>query len=255
MLLWKGKSPPMKIMTKTMTTNVIKTMTKTIKSTILLPIIAVLFLLIGAFAMTAPTTAHEQIGTYDKIHTHDAIAADDGSIRVSALSDELLGLPYSPPKIRSKNYYNTHNSAKTRDLPTRDQLLANPIKGGQEWQCLTEALYFEARGEEIKGIIAVAEVIINRRDSNDFPNTICGVIEQGSHKRNRCQFSYKCDGLHERFSEAEAYNLVGNVAHLALGEPRDLTGGATFYHSKSVRPYWADSFDRTADIGRHLFYR
>ena len=62
---------------------------------------------------------------------------------------------------------------------------------------MTEALYFEARGEEIKGIIAVAEVIINRRDSNDFPNTICGVIEQGSHKRNRCQFSYKCDGLHE----------------------------------------------------------
>ena len=239
MLLWKGKSPPMKIMTKT------------IKSTILLPIIAVLFLLIGAFAMTAPTTAHEQILT----HTHDTIAADDGSIRVSALSDELLGLPYSPPKIRSKNYYNTHNSAKTRAMPTRDQLLASPIKGGQEWQCLTEALYFEARGEEIKGIIAVAEVIINRRDSNDFPNTICGVIEQGSHKRNRCQFSYKCDGLHERFSEAEAYNLVGNVAHLALGEPRDLTGGATFYHSKSVRPYWADSFDRTADIGRHLFYR
>ena len=90
MLLWKGKSPPMKIMTKT------------IKSTILLPIIAVLFLLIGAFAMTAPTTAHEQILT----HTHDTIAADDGSIRVSALSDELLGLPYSPPKIRSKNYYN-----------------------------------------------------------------------------------------------------------------------------------------------------
>ena len=228
-----------------------KIMTKTIKSTILLPIIAVLFLLIGAFAMTAPTTAHEQILT----HTHDTIAADDGSIRVSALSDELLGLPYSPPKTRSKNYYNPHNSAKMRDLPTDDQLLAPPIKGGQEWQCLTEALYFEARGEEIKGIIAVAEVIINRRDSNDFPNTICGVIEQGSHKRNRCQFSYKCDGLHERFSEAEAYNLVGNVAHLALGEPRDLTGGATFYHSKSVRPYWADSFDRTADIGRHLFYR
>ena len=69
-----------------------------------------------------------------------------------------------------------------RDLPTDDQLLAPPIKGGQEWQCLTEALYFEARGEETEGIIAVAEVIINRRDSNDFPNTICGVIEQGSHK-------------------------------------------------------------------------
>ena len=117
----------MKIMTKTMTTNVIKTMTKTIKSTIFLPIIAVLFLLIGAFAMTAPTTAHEQILT----HTHDTIAADDGSIRVSALSDELLGLPYSPPKIRSKNYYNTHNSAKMRDLPTDDQLLAPQSRAGR----------------------------------------------------------------------------------------------------------------------------
>ncbi len=231
---------------KIMTTNTTKTMTKII----FLPIIAVLFLLIGAFAMTAPVTAHEQ----NRPHTH-AIATDDGSIRVSVLSYELLGLPYSPPETRSKNYYNTHNSAKTRDLPTRDQLLAVPIKGGQEWECLTEALYFEARGEEIKGIIAVAEVIINRRDSNAFPNTICGVIEQGSHKRNRCQFSYKCDGLHERFGEAEAYNIVGNLAHLALSEPLDLTGDATFYHSKSVLPYWAEVFDQTADIGRHLFYR
>ena len=63
--------------------------------------------------------------------------------------------------------------------------------GGDLWQCLTEALYFEARGESVKGQFAVAEVILNRVDSAAFPNTVCGVIHQGTGRKYGCQFTYR----------------------------------------------------------------
>ena len=71
-------------------------------------------------------------------------------------------------------------------------------KGGAEWACLTEALYFEARGETLKGQLAVAEVILNRVDNRKYPDSICGVITQGASKRHKCQFSFKCDGRPEK---------------------------------------------------------
>lgn len=128
--------------------------------------------------------------------------------------------------------------------------------GGPEWKCLSEALYFEARGESVKGIFAVAEVILNRRDSGRFPNTICGVVGQGTGKRYQCQFTYNCDGLAETIREPRAFRRVGKVARLMLdGAPRRLTAGATHYHTKRVHPSWANVFARTSTIGVHHFYR
>lgn len=127
--------------------------------------------------------------------------------------------------------------------------------GGKQWSCLAEALYFEARGESIAGQFAVAEVIMNRADSQAFPNTVCGVVNQGIGRRHGCQFSYNCDGLAERIHDKKAYQLAGKVADLVLnGAPRRLTSGATFYHSKSVAPRWAKTLDRTTTIGEHHFY-
>ena len=129
-------------------------------------------------------------------------------------------------------------------------------KGGAEWACLTEALYFEARGEDAAGQFAVAEVILNRVDSPRFPRTVCGVVGQGSSKRNQCQFSYKCDGRSDTMSERDAYRQVGKVAKLMLdGAPRLLTHGAAYYHNNGVRPSWARKFARVAEVGPHLFYR
>lgn len=140
---------------------------------------------------------------------------------------------------------------------TRAWLDAQPsIKGGPEWQCLSEALYFEARGETVKGQFAVAEVIMNRVSSGSFPNSVCGVINQGTGKRYACQFTYTCDGISEKIHEPKAFKRVGKVARLMLeGAPRQLTGGATHYHTKAVRPRWARVFPRTATIGVHHFYR
>lgn len=130
-------------------------------------------------------------------------------------------------------------------------------KGGKQWSCLTEALYFEARGESLAGQVAVAEVILNRVDSNRYPDSVCGVINQGTgNGRYACQFSYNCDGKAEVFNETRALEQVGKIAKLMLdGAERKLTGGATHYHTKSVAPNWSRVFDRTATIGYHHFYR
>ncbi|MBD3678276.1 MAG: cell wall hydrolase [Rhodobacteraceae bacterium] len=139
----------------------------------------------------------------------------------------------------------------------RDWLARQPVaSGGPEWECLAEALYFEARGESVAGQFAVAEVILNRVDSSYYPDTVCRVVNQGTGRKYACQFSYTCDGLAEVVSEPAAWRRVGKVARIMLdGAPRDLTGGATHYHTKAVNPRWARSFPRTATIGVHHFYR
>ena len=126
----------------------------------------------------------------------------------------------------------------------------------EQTECLAEALYFEARGESVRGQFAVAEVIMNRVDSDDFPGTVCGVIHQGTGRKYQCQFTYTCDGNPEHITNQAAYGKVSKVARLMVdGAPRELTGGATFYHTRAVNPRWARSFARTASIGVHHFYR
>ncbi len=141
---------------------------------------------------------------------------------------------------------------------TSQWLAAQPApRRTAEWECMTEALYFEARGESLRGQFAVAEVILNRRDSASYPGSICGVINQGSGARNACQFSYNCDGKPERITETAVYDRLGKVADAMISgrAPRALTHGATHYHTTAVNPSWASQYERTAHIGDHLFYR
>ncbi len=139
----------------------------------------------------------------------------------------------------------------------RDWLAAQPpAQGGPEWRCLAEALYFEARGESVRGIFAVGEVILNRVDSAAYPDTVCDVVNEGTGRLYACQFTYTCDGRAETITEPRAWTRVGKVARLLLsGAPRELTEGATHYHTKAVNPSWARRFPRTATVGFHHFYR
>lgn len=122
--------------------------------------------------------------------------------------------------------------------------------------CLSEALYFEARGESVRGQFAVAEVILNRTESALFPDTVCDVIHQGTGRKYQCQFTYTCDGHPEAIHEKGAYAQVRKVAALALAGAADpQTEGATYYHTKHVSPSWSRKFPRTATIGVHHFYR
>ncbi|WP_226898210.1 cell wall hydrolase [Mangrovicoccus algicola] len=140
---------------------------------------------------------------------------------------------------------------------SRDWVARQSVKGtGAEWRCLSEALYFEARGESLKGQFAVAEVILNRVKSGAYPDSVCGVVNQGTGRRHACQFSYTCDGRAETIRETRAWSQVSKVAALMLkGAKSNLTHGATHYHTRAVRPAWARIFPRTASIGVHYFYR
>lgn len=142
------------------------------------------------------------------------------------------------------------------DVYSRDYLSGLPnATGGKNWKCLTEALYFEARGETIIGQFAVAEVIMNRVSSGRFPDSVCGVIHQGTGKKFRCQFTYTCDGRKETVSDQSAWHVAGKISRLMLdGAPRNLTLGATHYHTHAVRPKWARVFKKTTTIGEHRFY-
>ena len=144
-------------------------------------------------------------------------------------------------------------SAQTEGL-TEAWLMAQPEpEGDAEWQCLTEALYFEARGESLEGQVAVAEVILNRVDSPLYPRTVCGVVKQRG--GGGCQFSYVCQGK-GKMREKAAADLAGRIARAMLdGAPRLLTDGATHFHTRGVRPGWSKRFAHTTTIGAHRFYR
>jgi len=148
-------------------------------------------------------------------------------------------------------------AAPAANLQSEAWISGQPVAtGGEQWRCLAEALYFEARGETAAGLFAVAEVILNRVESARYPDSVCGVIKQGTGKRNACQFSYTCDGKPEQINNPDAFIRVGKVARVMLdGAPRGLTKGALFYHTDAVAPSWSRKFDRTASIGVHHFYR
>ena len=140
---------------------------------------------------------------------------------------------------------------------TSSKLLSLPVpKSNKQMSCLAEALYFEARGEPIKGQLAVGEVILNRVEDTRYPSSICKVINQGTGRRFACQFTYTCDGKLETVNERKPYELALKIAKILMTtHDRRLTRGSTHYHSYYVNPRWSKKFERVAKFGRHIFYR
>lgn len=168
----------------------------------------------------------------------------------------LRGLTATRLRQIGSSFVPSRSSDESYLLTESDLDALRPARGNAQWQCLTEALYFEARGEPIEGQYAVAEVILNRVDADNYPNTICGVIEQGTGRQNACQFSYTCDGRPDTMADTTAMHRLGHIARQMMdGAPRDLTSGATHYHAAWVSPRWSRVYPQTADIGVHQFYR
>lgn len=174
----------------------------------------------------------------------------------------VLAMTVLPDEQANVSAAQRRSSAEVGDLGiaaplSLEQLDAMPrADGGAQWECLAQALYFEARGETISGQLAVAEVILNRVDDSRYPDSICGVIRQGEERRNRCQFSYMCDGKLETVTENTAWARAGKLSRMMLdGRPRFLTDGATHYHATWVNPSWASRLVQTVWIGSHKFYK
>lgn len=183
----------------------------------------------------------------------DEISPDDGLVSPTAVAEIDLTLPRPRPArvLRFRSNEDLEVLLKiAKRLPD-----ASSIADHDEWRCLTEGIYFEARGESWKGQMAVAEVILNRRDSPEFPGTVCEVLDQGVQNRGKCQFSYNCDGLNEVFHDKKAHRKAALIARKMLdGYESNLTNGALYYHSVYVRPGWSKNLIRTAKIGHHYFF-
>lgn len=134
-------------------------------------------------------------------------------------------------------------------------LKAGTSEHSRALKCLTDAIYYEAANEPEAGQRAVAQVILNRMRHPTFPNSVCGVIYQGSERATGCQFSYSCDGSMARQPARISWLRAQNVAAQALaGFVYGPVGMATHYHATYVYPYWAPSLNFVGTIGAHRFY-
>ena len=126
----------------------------------------------------------------------------------------------------------------------------------ERW-CLSTGIYFEARGESYRGQVGVAQVIMNRVEHRLYPNTICGVVFQNQSWRNRCQFSFACDGKPERVNDRTAWAKAEEITEKVLEGTLYLSevSNATHYHANYVYPHWASRMKRLTRIGAHIFYR
>lgn len=127
---------------------------------------------------------------------------------------------------------------------------------GGDVECIALNIYHEARGEPDLGKLAVGHVVMNRVSDADYPNIACEVVRQGGQlPRNRCQFSWWCDGRSDLPINSDAWQQAVELAKLVYaGQSVDPTQGALWYHADYVQPYWRSKLQRGAVIGRHVFY-
>ena len=134
--------------------------------------------------------------------------------------------------------------------------LGSTLDASRDLDCLTQAAYYEARGEGRDGMRAVTQVVLNRVRHPAFPKSVCGVVFQGAGRRTGCQFSFTCDGsMHGRVNRA-AWDRAREIASSALsGAVFSMVGNATHFHTTGVSPGWRNSLVRVGQVGDHLFYR
>ena len=144
--------------------------------------------------------------------------------------------------------------------------------------CLALNMYFESRGSSVADMAAVSDVVLNRVKDARYPNTICKVVKQAKMKeswktakdqdlddqqrvyvpvKNKCQFSWYCDGKADVPLNQDLWHLVQNMAYLIIWEKKyvGLTEGSTHYHAEYVNPRWASGLHLTGRVGKHIFYR
>lgn len=197
---------------------------------------------IASKANTAKTTAVWQ----DKVV---AFEASDQSAKgqTALLSDYYTDAQLTFAKIDADRLNGLTKFSHTDRLVARAEML--------EYQCLSDAIYYEARSETLPGQLAVAEVIHNRVKSRHYPNTICGVVYQGAERNTGCQFSFTCDGSMDKAPKGKAWKRSQKAARISLiAAHAPLTDRATHYHTVDVNPKWAPTMRFEKQIGDHVFY-
>lgn len=171
------------------------------------------------------------------------------------LLDAHLEAP-EPPELAPQMAILSESAAPAVAAPAFKLQAGSSEDARRATECLTAAIYHEARSESHSGQRAVAQVVLNRVRHPAFPASVCGVVYQGSTRRTGCQFSFTCDGSLSRRIDPVAWARARQVAETALeGSVYPEIGFATHYHTTAIRPWWAPSLTRVRTIGSHIFYR
>jgi hypothetical protein len=185
-------------------------------------------------------------------------AAGDSDIKMSALTPPSLGEQLGEGKAgESVAHKGVVTGVDQRPKPPAERLGLNSKTRPKAEKCLANAVYFEARGEEVRGQIAVAQVVLNRVFSPFYPNDVCGVVYQNAHRHLSCQFTFACDGIPDIVTEPDAWLRAQRIA-------RDMLDGklwmpevakSTHYHAYWVHPSWIGEMKKMYKLGVHTFYR
>lgn len=228
----------------------------------------------AARATTVRAQAERIEGATAAGFTEEALSAAAGGLDASALSIARRHDPYTVAggaqrdrqaelltarleQLRSQPSSGLRQVSLTSAVSAaRPFRLGNALDESRDLECLTQAVYYEARGEGRDGMKAVAQVVLNRARHPAFPNSVCGVVFQGAGRRTGCQFSFTCNGSMRRGVNPVAWDRARDVASKALsGSVFASVGNATHFHTTGVSPGWRNSLVRVSQVGSHLFYR
>lgn len=226
---------------------------------------------LAAQASTVRAQAERLQGAGAEGYTQEAFAAAAGGLDASALSIAQRHDPYSVAGAAQRDRQAELLTARLDQLQGQDGLrretatrvsaarpfrLDGALDQSRDLECLTQAVYYEARGEGREGMKAVAQVVLNRARHPAFPKTVCAVVYQGANRKSGCQFSFTCNGAMRGAVNRTAWSRAREVASKALsGQVFAAVGNATHFHTTAVSPSWRNSLVRVNQVGDHLFYR
>ncbi|MGZ5882684.1 MAG: cell wall hydrolase [Xanthobacteraceae bacterium] len=223
-------------------------------------------------------------GEEPKFETKDVVATNEANMKLAALPADawspgehdafidppverasLPPLPSDPGVVFKDGPNGGQTVARKGEVTGVDQRPMSPAErlGLDETsrpkseKCLADAIYFEARGEHVRGQMAVAQVVLNRAFSGKYPSTVCGVVYQNAHRHLACQFTFACDGIPDVVREPDMWERAKTIAAEMLDGKLWLpeVGKATHYHAYWVRPGWVREMTKMHKLGVHTFYR
>ncbi len=179
------------------------------------------------------------------------------SLDTSGLQSAVLRLQdMTPDEARAWNASNPTSTLPNPPAKPFRLKTGGMLDEARAIDCMTAAIYYEARWESVDGQRAVAQVVLNRMRHPAYPKTVCGVVFQGSNQTTSCQFSFSCDGSMHGQPNPDVWARCRVVAEAALnGYVMKAVGNATHYHAVYVAPYWSPNLVKVSTIGAHIFYR
>ena len=215
-------------------------------------------LFFGSSSLGAPLESIErwQPGEEPIIVMPETIDPDmKATASLPATADEIVKATESGESIAAKGEVNTDNQ-RVKTPAERLGLFDEKARAKSE-RCLAEAVYFESRGEAVRGQIAVAQVVLNRAFSGFYPTTVCGVVYQNKHRHLACQFTFACDNVADVVREPDMWDRAKKIAKAMLDGQLWLpeVGKSTHYHAYWVRPSWVSEMKKMYKFGVHTFYR